>query len=71
VTSGLDVIKKIGTMETVDNGSGVKVKPKTDVVIQSLTVGEPPSPDPTAVPPGTTPPATTPPSASPTVAGQP
>ena len=26
---------------TVDNGAGAKVKPKTDVVIQSLTVGEP------------------------------
>ncbi|AVT31937.1 peptidylprolyl isomerase [Plantactinospora sp. BC1] len=69
VTSGLDVIKKIGAMETVDNGSGVKIKPKTDVVIQSLTVGEPASADPTAVPSAATP---TPPvpSASPTVAGQ-
>lgn len=50
VTGGLDVIKKIGAMETVDNGSGAKVKPKTDVVIQSLTVGEvatAPAPDPT------------------------
>ncbi|MFU8854374.1 peptidylprolyl isomerase [Micromonospora sp. SL1-18] len=41
VTGGLDVVEKIGALETVDNGSGAKVKPKTDVVIQSLTVGEP------------------------------
>ncbi|MFI1196602.1 peptidylprolyl isomerase [Micromonospora sp. NPDC020750] len=41
VTGGLDVITKIGALPTVDNGSGAKVKPKTDVVIQSLTVGEP------------------------------
>jgi peptidyl-prolyl cis-trans isomerase B (cyclophilin B) len=40
VTSGLDVVEKIGAIETVDNGSGAKVKPKTDVTIQSLTVGE-------------------------------
>ncbi|GHJ15758.1 peptidylprolyl isomerase [Micromonospora sp. AKA38] len=41
VTGGLDVVEKIGKLPTVDNGSGAKVKPKTDVVIQSLTVGEP------------------------------
>ncbi|KAB1913784.1 peptidylprolyl isomerase [Micromonospora sp. AMSO31t] len=41
VTGGLDVVEKIGALPTVDNGSGAKVKPKTDVVIQSLTVGEP------------------------------
>ncbi|MFY1693492.1 peptidylprolyl isomerase [Plantactinospora sp. WMMB782] len=69
VTNGLDVVKKIGAMETVDNGSGVKIKPKTDVVIQSLTVGEPASADPTAVPTAATPTPTAP-SASPTVAGQ-
>ncbi|MFR9775203.1 peptidylprolyl isomerase [Micromonospora sp. MS34] len=40
VTGGLDVLEKIGALPTVDNGSGAKVKPKTDVVIQSLTVGE-------------------------------
>jgi peptidyl-prolyl cis-trans isomerase B (cyclophilin B) len=40
VTGGLDTVEKIGTIETVDNGGGAKVKPKTDVVIQSLTVGE-------------------------------
>lgn len=40
VTGGLDVVEKIGALPTVDNGSGDKVKPKTDVVIQSLTVGD-------------------------------
>ena len=40
VTAGLDVVDKIGKIETVDNGNGAKVKPKSDVVIQSLTVGE-------------------------------
>ncbi|MEV0429269.1 peptidylprolyl isomerase [Micromonospora sp. NPDC050495] len=40
ITGGLDVLEKIGALPTVDNGSGAKVKPKTDVVIQSLTVGE-------------------------------
>ncbi|MFC3501872.1 peptidylprolyl isomerase [Micromonospora krabiensis] len=41
VTGGLDVLEKIGALPTVDNGNGAKVKPKTDVVVQSLTVGEP------------------------------
>ncbi|MBF9129322.1 peptidylprolyl isomerase [Plantactinospora sp. S1510] len=68
VTAGLDVIKKVGGLKTVDNGSGELIKPQTDVVIQSLTVGEP-SGDPTAVPSAATPSAA--PSASPTVAGQP
>ncbi|MEU8262789.1 peptidylprolyl isomerase [Micromonospora sp. NPDC048999] len=40
VTGGLDVVEKIGALATVDNGNGAKVKPKTDVVVQSLTVGE-------------------------------
>ena len=31
VTGGLDVVEKIGALPTVDNGSGAKVKPKTDV----------------------------------------
>ncbi|MBE1488899.1 peptidylprolyl isomerase [Plantactinospora soyae] len=69
VTAGLDVIKKVGAAETMDNGSGELTKPKTDVVIQSLTVGEPASGDPTAVPSAATPSAA--PSGSPTVAGQP
>ena len=42
VQAGLDVVDKIGKIETVDDGNGAKVKPKTDVVIQSLTVGEAP-----------------------------
>ncbi|MBQ1052682.1 peptidylprolyl isomerase [Micromonospora sp. C51] len=42
VTDGLDVVEKIGALPTVDNGAGEKVKPENDdVVIQSLTVGEP------------------------------
>ncbi|MGW0215891.1 peptidylprolyl isomerase [Micromonospora chokoriensis] len=41
VTGGLDVVEKIGALPTVDNGTGAKVKPNTDVTIQSLTVGEP------------------------------
>ncbi|WP_433392713.1 peptidylprolyl isomerase [Micromonospora sp. KLBMP9576] len=42
VTGGLDVVEKIGAGPTVDNGTGAKVKPKADdVVVQSLTVGEP------------------------------
>ena len=28
VTAGLDVVDKIGKIETVDNGNGAKVKPK-------------------------------------------
>jgi peptidyl-prolyl cis-trans isomerase B (cyclophilin B) len=64
VTAGLDVIKKIGTSETVDNGSGAKVKPKTDVVVQSLTVGEtaPASPSgaPAPAPSGSAAPSVTP-----------
>ncbi len=55
VTAGLDVVEKIGALPTVDNGSGAKVKPKTDVVIQSLTVGEP-----TAAPAATSAPAASP-----------
>ncbi|MDO3704169.1 peptidylprolyl isomerase [Micromonospora sp. C28SCA-DRY-2] len=63
VTGGIDVVEKIGALETVDNGNGAKVKPKTDVVIQSLTVGEPVA-QATAAP-APTPSATGAPSASP------
>jgi peptidyl-prolyl cis-trans isomerase B (cyclophilin B) len=72
VTNGLDVVKAIGAVETVDNGSGAKVKPKTDVVIESLIVGEvasgAPSPEVTgsASPPAGTPGTAT---ASPSAAG--
>ncbi|MEH0986285.1 peptidylprolyl isomerase [Micromonospora sp. CPCC 205556] len=41
ITGGLDVVEKIGALPTVDNGTGAKVKPKTDVVVRKLTVGEP------------------------------
>lgn len=64
VTAGMDVVEKIGAIETVDNGGGVIVKPKTDVVIQSLTVGEPTAPGATTDP--TSPAA--PPPASPSAA---
>lgn len=39
VTAGMDVVTKIGQIETVDDGNGAVVKPKTDVTIQSVTVG--------------------------------
>ncbi|HWG97827.1 MAG TPA: peptidylprolyl isomerase [Pilimelia sp.] len=62
VSAGLEILDKIVKAGTVDNGSGQKVKPKTDVVIQSLTVGEadpaapvePPSPAPSGATPGGT-----------------
>lgn len=50
VGAGLDVVEKIGAMETVDNGSGAKTKPAQDVIIQSLTVGETPPATPSATP---------------------
>jgi peptidyl-prolyl cis-trans isomerase B (cyclophilin B) len=72
VTAGQDVVDAIGKLETVDNGSGAKVKPKTDVVIQTLTVGEvadgstdatpAPSDGATPAPTGATPTASTSPS---------
>jgi peptidyl-prolyl cis-trans isomerase B (cyclophilin B) len=73
VTTGLDVVKAIGAEGTVDNGSGAKVKPKTDIVIESLTVGAAAGDTPT---PGATgsvsPPADVPgsPTASPSTASQ-
>ena len=39
VTGGSDTLAKIGKIPTVDNGSGSKVKPKTKILVQSLTVG--------------------------------
>ncbi|MET7752748.1 peptidylprolyl isomerase [Micromonospora sp. NPDC005367] len=50
VTGGLDVLEKIGKLPTVDNGAGAKVKPQTDVVLQSLTVSEPTSGAPATTP---------------------
>jgi peptidyl-prolyl cis-trans isomerase B (cyclophilin B) len=41
VTSGLDTLAKIAAVPTVDNGKGAKVKPRTDIVLTSVTVGEP------------------------------
>ncbi|MEU2665383.1 peptidylprolyl isomerase [Micromonospora sp. NPDC007220] len=62
VTGGIDVVAKIGAKPTVDNGTGAKVKPKDDdVVVQSLTVGEPVA-QATSAP---TPPASGAPAASP------
>ncbi|MEV4661701.1 peptidylprolyl isomerase [Micromonospora echinofusca] len=62
VTGGIDVVAKIGAKPTVDNGTGAKVKPKDDdVVVQSLTVGEPVA-QATSAP---TPPASDAPAASP------
>jgi peptidyl-prolyl cis-trans isomerase B (cyclophilin B) len=40
VSSGMDTVTKISKIPTVDNGSGSKVKPKTKVTIQTLTVGD-------------------------------
>jgi peptidyl-prolyl cis-trans isomerase B (cyclophilin B) len=70
VSAGLDVVKQIGASETIDNGSGAKIKPKSDVLIQSLTVGEAPSATPT---PGasTAPTPTGAPPVTPTATGQP
>ena len=39
VTGGMDTVTKISKIPTVDNGSGGKVKPKTKITIQTLTVG--------------------------------
>jgi peptidyl-prolyl cis-trans isomerase B (cyclophilin B) len=63
VTSGLDVVEKIAQAGTVDNGSGVKTKPKLGVKIQNLTVTGPGSPS--AAPAGSAPAATTPAGGSP------
>ena len=41
VDGGSDTLAKIAKIATVDNGSGSKVKPKEQILIQSLTVGAP------------------------------
>ena len=41
VTDGMKVVEKIGKLPTVENTNAEKVKPETDVVIESLTVGAP------------------------------
>ncbi|HEX8629281.1 MAG TPA: peptidylprolyl isomerase, partial [Catenuloplanes sp.] len=54
VTGGLDVLDKIAKSPTVDNGAGAKVKPAKDILVKTLTVGEPsggaPATDPSAAP---------------------
>jgi peptidyl-prolyl cis-trans isomerase B (cyclophilin B) len=52
VSGGMDTVTKISKIPTVDNGSGSKIKPKTKVTIQSLTVGNAAAGDtaPSAVP---------------------
>jgi peptidyl-prolyl cis-trans isomerase B (cyclophilin B) len=40
VTGGQPTLDKIAAMPTVDNGSGAATKPKDDIVVQSVTVGE-------------------------------
>lgn len=61
VTGGIDVLEKIGKIATVDNGSGSKVKPAQDVIIQSLTVTDAAtsSPSPGGATPSTEPSPTT------------
>jgi peptidyl-prolyl cis-trans isomerase B (cyclophilin B) len=39
VTVGTDTLGKIAQIPTVDNGSGLKVKPKSTITIKTLTVG--------------------------------
>jgi peptidyl-prolyl cis-trans isomerase B (cyclophilin B) len=65
VTGGLDVLDAIVKSGTVADATGQLVKPKNDVVIQSLTVGEVAGATPSAPPAGTSPTTGTPaPSAS-------
>ncbi|MDG4770477.1 peptidylprolyl isomerase [Solwaraspora sp. WMMD792] len=68
VTSGMETVEAIGALPLVNNAAGAQVKPETDVVIQSLTVGEPIGADETEATPSTDPstsaPATTDPSAT-------
>jgi peptidyl-prolyl cis-trans isomerase B (cyclophilin B) len=40
VTGGMDTVTKISKIPTVANASGAKIKPKTKVTIQSVTVGD-------------------------------
>jgi peptidyl-prolyl cis-trans isomerase B (cyclophilin B) len=67
VISGLEVVDKLAAQGTEDNGSGEPSKPKKDIVIQSLTVGEvqTPGPVPTTPVPTTTAPSATPTSTAP------
>lgn len=40
VTGGMATVEKMSKIATVDNGGGAKTKPKTDIVVQTLTVGD-------------------------------
>ncbi|HTF10050.1 MAG TPA: peptidylprolyl isomerase [Asanoa sp.] len=64
VSQGMDVVTKIGQIGTVNNDDGLPVKPKTDVTIQTLTVGAVQSEQPSDAP-------TTSPSATATPSGAP
>ncbi|MFV2020049.1 peptidylprolyl isomerase [Micromonospora sp. LOL_023] len=64
VTSGMATVEAIGALPRVDNGAGAQVKPETDVIIQSLTVGDPVE-SPVADPSPSTSPGATEPSADP------
>jgi peptidyl-prolyl cis-trans isomerase B (cyclophilin B) len=48
VTSGMDTVTKIGTIPTVANSTGAKVKPSKKITISSLTVADPGAPAPGA-----------------------
>ncbi|HEY2947185.1 MAG TPA: peptidylprolyl isomerase [Micromonosporaceae bacterium] len=50
VTAGMDVLDKIVKAGVVADANGQLVKPKTDVVIQTLTVGRAPAATPSATP---------------------
>ncbi|MFY1632591.1 peptidylprolyl isomerase [Solwaraspora sp. WMMB335] len=41
VTSGMETVAAIAAIPRVENEAGAQVKPETDVVVQSVTVGEP------------------------------
>ena len=40
VASGMDTLTKISKLPTVDNGTGAKIKPKTEIVVASVTAGD-------------------------------
>jgi peptidyl-prolyl cis-trans isomerase B (cyclophilin B) len=64
VSGGQATLDKIAKIPTVDNGAGAQTKPKTDIVVQSVTVGEVAAapagtPAPSGAPSGAAPSATT------------
>jgi peptidyl-prolyl cis-trans isomerase B (cyclophilin B) len=40
VASGMETLMKISKIPTVDNGAGAKIKPKTEIILRSVTVGD-------------------------------